>query len=151
MIGLSKLLKEHGAAINADLMTRGFTRADIGVRLSWADFKDFFQHLPPTGASAYYRAIKPRSWWVTPEYVATKELTYAVELGNWQRGGGKKGSQPKPPVIPTDAEVQSISAEEMRDRRLAQKSHLAKARAARGRRKSVKRIDPGKAVTKDGA
>lgn len=147
MIGLSKLLKEHGAALNADLMLRGFTRGDIGVRLSWGDFKDFVQHLPPTGDSAYYRALKPRSWWVTPEYVATKENTYAVELGNWQRGGGQKGGKPKPPEIPTDSDVQSISAEEMRERRQAQRAHLAKARASRGRRKSVKRIDPGKAVT----
>lgn len=147
MIGLSKLLKEHGAALNADLMAKGFTRADIGVRLSWSDFKDFVQHLPPTGVSAYYRAIKPRSWWVTPEYVALKENTYAVELGNWQRGGGQKGGKPKPPQIPTDSDVQSISAEEMRDRRRAQSAQLAKARASRQRRKSVKRIDPGKAVT----
>lgn len=148
MIGLSKLLKEHGAALNADLMTRGFTRADIGVRLSWSDFKDFVQHLPPTGDSAYFRAIRPRSWWVTPEYVALKENTFAVELGNWQRGGGQKGGKPRPPEIPSDTDVQSISAEEMRDRRSAQKSHLARARAARARRKSVERIDPGKEVSR---
>lgn len=148
MIGLSKLLKEHGAALNADLMDKGFTRSDIGFRLSWADFKDFVQHLSPTGLSAYYRELKPRSWWVTPEYVAIRENTYAVELGNWQRGGGKKGgAQPKPPKIPTDHDVQNISAEEVQDRRKAQSAQLAKARAARGRRKSVKRIDPGKAVT----
>ena len=130
-------------------MDKGFTRSDIGVRLSWSDFKDFVENLSPTGKSAYFRAIKPRSWWVTPEYVAIKHLTYAVELGNWQRAGGKKaGAQPKPPKFPTDADVRSISSEEMQDRRLAQRAHLAKARAARARRKTVKRIDPGKEVSR---
>lgn len=146
MRGLSKLLKERGAALNKDLMADGYLRSDIGGRLSWSDFKDFLENLPPTGESAYWRAIKPRSWWVTPEYVAIKHNTYAVELGNWQRAGGKKaGAQPKPPKFPEDKD-QQITSEDFQERRQAQREHLAKARAARGRRKSVERINPGQEV-----
>lgn len=127
-------------------MAGGFTRSDIGSRLSWGDFKDFLENLPPNGESAYFRAIKPRSWWVTPEYVAMKHNTYAVELGNWQRAGGKKaGAQPKPPKFPEDSQ-QQISAEDFHERRTAQREHLARARASGRRRKTVQHINPGQEV-----
>ncbi len=127
-------------------MDRGFRRSDIGRGLSWWELKSFVECLPPNGSSAYYRSLKPRSWWVTPEYVALKENTFAVELGNWQRSGGKAGDKPKPPKFPQDGDT-AYSREDVAEKRKAQSSHLAAARAARGRRrKTLKRINPGMEV-----
>lgn len=134
MKGLSALLKKHGAAINSDLMRFGWRRADLGRRLSWRDMLDFVEGLKPDGDSTYVRSIRPRSWWVTPEYVAIRQLSYAVELGNWQRAGGRKaGSPPKAPVFPTDSAMTQLSPEEVADKRAHQREHLA----ARRKRKAV--------------
>ena len=129
-------------------MERGWRRSDIGRGLSWWEFKAFVENLPPTGQSAYFRSLKPRSWWVTPEYVALKQNTFAVELGNWQRSGGKAGDKPKPPKFPEDRDM-NVSREEIAEKRKAQSKHLAAARAARGRRrKTAKRINPGMEVSR---
>lgn len=81
-----------------------------------------------------WRARKPNSWWVTPEYVAAKELQYVLELANWQRAGGKKaGAAPKPPKLPEDKEPKVKSAEELAVNRRRQSEHLKRRRAERNR------------------
>jgi hypothetical protein len=114
---LAAELKAHGGAINHDLIQAGWTRHDIGVRLGWGDLRDFLQWLPPTGDSAWYRARKPNTWWVTPELQMMAGLLYASEGANWQRGGGK-GSQPKPFKFPVEPKVGDIdSAQKLIDRK----------------------------------
>ena len=98
---LANELKTHGGAINYDLMRAGWTRADVGSRLSWGDLRDFIQWLPPTGESALHRSRRPRSWWVTPELQLLSGVLYSIDGGNWQRGGGK-GPQPKPTKFPEE-------------------------------------------------
>lgn len=45
--------------------------------------------LPPTGESALYRAMNPRSWWWTQEFDFLALQTYAALGANWQRAGGE--------------------------------------------------------------
>lgn len=109
-------LRAHGEAINFDLMARGWTRRDIGVRLTWTEFYHFLRWLPPTGESAYHRAKKPNSWWVTPELQLLAGVLYAVEAANWQRGGCQ-GNGPKPVKFPTDQEVSLKDVDDLNARR----------------------------------
>ncbi|GEM_PF-2549822 len=114
---LADELKAHGGAISYDLIRAGWTRSDIGVSLSWADLKDFLQWLPPSGDSAWYRARKPQTWWVTPEMQLMAGLLFAVEGGNWQRGGGQ-GPQPKPVKFPEEMKLGGIdSAKDLAERK----------------------------------
>lgn len=127
---LAAELKAHGGAINYDLITKanGLTRADIGRRLSWADFRDFLTWQPPTAESAWYRARKPNSWWVTPQLQILAGILYAAEGANWQRGGGS-GNQPKPINFPEDKPDPKIrSAHELSERR----QRLRQRRESRG-------------------
>lgn len=117
--GIRSLLSElrvHGEAINFDLMARGWTRFDIGRRLTWTDFYHFLRWQPPSGESAYYRSRKPNSWWVSPELQILAGVLYAVEAANWQRGGCQ-GNGPKPIKFPTDKEVSIKDADELNERR----------------------------------
>lgn len=117
--GIRSLLDElraHGEAINFDLMARGWTRWDIGRRLTWTDLYHFIRWMPPSGDSAYYRSRKPNSWWVTPELQMLGGILYAVEAANWQRGGCQ-GTAPKPVKFPVDRDVSIKDAEELNERR----------------------------------
>lgn len=108
-------LREHGEAINHDLISRGWTRADIGGRLTWRDLHQFLKWMPPVPESAYYRSRKPRSWWVTPQVQVLAGILYAVEGANWQRGGGQ-GKPPKPMKLPEDKDV-SMDADDLQARK----------------------------------
>ena len=110
-------LRTHGEAINFDLISRGWTRRDIGRQLTWTDLYHFLRWMPPTADSAYYRSQKPNSWWVTPEMQVLSGVLYAVEAANWQRGGCQ-GNAPKPIKFPQEAKEVSIrDAEELNERR----------------------------------
>lgn len=108
-------LREHGEAIEFDLISRGFTRRDIGSRLTWRELVAFLRWMPPTAESAYYRSKKPNSWWVTPELQLLAGVLYAVEGANWQRGGCQ-GKAPKPVKFPEDKESR-LSVEDVEARR----------------------------------
>lgn len=109
-------LREHGEAINYDLMSRGWTRADIGRKLTWRDLHHFLKWMPPDGSSAYYRSRKPRSWWVTPEMQLLAGVVYALEGANWQRGGCQ-GTAPKPIKFPDDKEPGLKDLDELKARK----------------------------------
>ncbi len=126
---LSLLLKEHGGAINSDLLDRGWRRRDIGHHLSWGDFKDFIEGLPPTGDSALYRARNPQSWWVTPDIRFLAMAIHVLQLANWQRGGGKKaGAAPQPLKLPEDRRLEAKTVDELKSKRQAMAEHLRRAR-----------------------
>ena len=84
--------------------------------MSWSDLRDFLAWLPPTGESAWYRARRPRSWWVTPELEVLAGVLHATQSGNWQRGGGK-GSQPQPISFPKERRQTRITPDELARRR----------------------------------
>ena len=112
-------LRDRGEAINFDLISRGWTRADIGRRLRWSDFKDFLGWLPAD--SAWYRSQRPQSWWVTPQLQFMAAMLYALEGANWQRGGCK-GTAPKPYKFPQDHKVAFKDASELAEKRKSQKA-----------------------------
>ena len=111
-------LKKHGEAITYDLMSRGWTRGDIGRRITWTELYHFLRWMPPVAESAYFRSRKPNSWWVTPELQLLAGILYAAEGANWQRGGCQ-GNQPKPVNFPTDKEETVFDAEDLKSRREA--------------------------------
>ena len=114
---LAAELKTHGGAINYDLIRAGWTRSDVGVRLSWADLRDFIQWLPPTGESAWFRSRKPNTWWVSPEIQMLSGILFALDGANWQRGGGQ-GAKPKPTKFPEEPKIGSIgSAKDLAERK----------------------------------
>lgn len=108
-------------------MSRGWTRSDIGRRISWREFHHFLKWMPPTGDSAYYRAKKPNSWWVTPELQLLAGILYAAEGANWQRSGCK-GTGPKPVKFPEDRDIPIKDVAELK----ARKEQLRKRRESRG-------------------
>lgn len=140
MKSLLLLLKEHGGAINSDLMASGWRRRDIGRRLSWGDLRDFVEGLPPTGESALYRARYPQSWWVTPEVRFLAMVIHVLHLANWQRGGGKKSGSPtpKPIELPVDRPLAVKTAEELKLKRREQAAQLRRRRERSDGRKRTK-------------
>lgn len=93
ILGLHRLLDEHGEAIRYDLLALGRDLDELGDSLSWVDLRAVVRHSPRTAALA--RAVHGEGvdWDAGVHLLAT-----AVDLlasGNWQRGGGK-GVRPKP-------------------------------------------------------
>jgi len=89
--------------------------------------------LPPTEASAYFRARHPNSWWWTPDTDFLAAILCAVQGGNWQRGGGK-GAQPAPVKRPSDKPLPVTSGAELTARRAAMDAELARRAAAKKQR-----------------
>lgn len=113
-------LDDYGGAITADLLARGWTRSDLGRRISWPEFIEFLQWLPPVPETALFRAKKPKSWWVTPTHQLLAGVLYAVEGANWQRSGGK-GQAPKPVDFPEDRKQSNLDAAGLAAKREAMK------------------------------
>lgn len=86
-------------------------------------------HLPPSGDSALYRALYPKSWWWTPVFDFLAAILNALQWGNWQRGGGK-GDKPKPIKRPKDSAVKPPkSAAEIEAKRQKVKQAIRQRRA----------------------
>ncbi|QLF84238.1 tail assembly chaperone [Mycobacterium phage Soul22] len=133
IVGLSDLLDgEHGGAIRADLLARGWTIRDIGTRLSWADVRDLITWLPPNGDSSYYRSLHPRSWWWTPLFDFLAMILVTLQGANWQRGGGK-GTRPKIQKRPSDKPPAVRSVAELDEKKRAQAEHIRRRRAQKQR------------------
>jgi hypothetical protein len=122
---------EHGGALLYDLNSRGWTRRDLGRRLSWPEFANFVTWLPQTEASAYFRARHPGSWWWTPEHDFLALILQATQGANWQRAGGK-GNPPKRIEKPDDRPPRVGTSGELADRRTAYNNELARRRRKRG-------------------
>ena len=109
-------LHEHGEAITHDLMAHGWTRSDIGCRVTWREFHHWLKWMAPVPESAYYRSRKPNSWWVTPELQVLAGILYAAEGANWQRGGGQ-GNAPKPVKFPEDKALGVKDGDDLQSRK----------------------------------
>lgn len=95
IIGLVRLLEEHGEAIEYELLTVGKHIDDLGTRrLSWRDLKVVATQAPPKGA--LHRALDPEGWaWSSDTYL----IAGLIDLGavaNWQRAGDKHRARPTP-------------------------------------------------------
>lgn len=100
---LARLVREHGPAIDYDLMTlTRFTIADLGGALSWGALRHFLLYLPRTSATS--RELRPTS---DEEMWANGNATAAIladiydaisQLNNnvVARGTGRAARQAKP-------------------------------------------------------
>jgi hypothetical protein len=94
ILSLLELIDEHGEALQYDLIERQLRLQDLGLpHFTWFDLKVLVRFLPPS--SALYRELQPEAeaWGLTEQLLAS--ATDALNLANWQRGGGK-GARPKP-------------------------------------------------------
>lgn len=98
ILGLVRLLDEHGEAVEYDLITLGLRLEWLGSPvLSWRDLVVIIRESPRT--SALSRSIHGEAAaWGPLEHLAAAQLD-ALNGGNWQRGGGK-GPKPKPTKRP---------------------------------------------------
>lgn len=104
MLGLLALLDEYADPIAFDLIRLGLRLRDLGTdRLTWDDLLVIAQQGDRT--SALFRAMHPDEHsWGLPELLLA-EVTDALNVANWQRGGGKKADYPKP--LPRPGVVES--------------------------------------------
>lgn len=94
ILGLCRLLREHGEAVEYDLLVLGLRRVDLGTRrLSWRDLWVIVRQSPRTSALA--RAIHGVAVTWSQDTYLLADLFDAIQAGNWQRGRGK-GGRPKP-------------------------------------------------------
>ncbi|WP_306365438.1 hypothetical protein [Nocardia sp. CC227C] len=134
IFGLRQVLDNgpHSGAIHTDLLERlGLHAENIGEWISWIQFRDWLENLPPAGESAYFRARYPYDWWYDmPTRLQSWQL-FAMQGANWQRGGGK-GKKPTifEPAYPKPQRVKPqnvIPIEQIKDQ-LAERRARAQSR-----------------------
>jgi hypothetical protein len=108
ILGLQRLLREHGEAIEADL------HSEYGIRLSQAlngeeggpsqgrytarELLNRIHQLP--SSSRLMRKLRgPMADWDL-NALLLRQVHFQLLGANWQRGGGKSGSKPKPIELP---------------------------------------------------
>ena len=109
ILSVCRELRDHGEAIEYDLITLGLRLDDLGTeRLSWRDLLVFLRQAPRT--SAYTRAREPErsAWGVTDYLLAT--IADALAVANWQRGSqGRRAPGPRPkPITRPGAEEKQV-------------------------------------------
>lgn len=97
ILSLRRLLEDPEAAeaLQADLLARGLTLADLGTwKLSWWDLKCVIRWLPAD--AAYRRFLHPDDWqWTLPEHLLAG-IYDTLQGANWQRAGNKHAKRPEP-------------------------------------------------------
>lgn len=88
-------LDEYAEPIAYDLIRLGLRLRDVGSPdFSWADLYVVIRQSPRD--SALFRAMNPDDHeWDLPSLLLA-EIADGVNVGNWQRGGGKRRDYPKP-------------------------------------------------------
>lgn len=97
ILSLRRLLSDPEAAeaIQADLLARGLTLADLGTwKLSYWDLRCVIRWLPAD--AAYRRFLHPDEWqWTLPEHILAG-IYDTLQGANWQRAGNKHAKRPDP-------------------------------------------------------
>lgn len=93
ILGLCRLLTEHGEAVEYDLLALGYRLDWLGTRrLSWRDLWVIVRMAPRSSALA--RSIHgARAVWTQETYLLA-DIFDVLAAANWQRAG--KGPKPKP-------------------------------------------------------
>lgn len=109
-LSLARLIREHGEAIEFDLIRMGLRLRDVGSSgFNWRDLYIVVKHLDRETET--YRELHPdddTSWTVSDYLLAVIADTTHMRL--WQAGGGK-GKKPKP--IPRPGEVKHRRGDSM--------------------------------------
>jgi hypothetical protein len=97
ILGLVAFIREHSAALEADLIDRGFSLVhDLGTpRLSWRLLGVLIRHSKP--GSALHRVMDPDGWaWDINSYLLANVID-AENMAIWQRANaGAKTLKPQP-------------------------------------------------------
>ena len=115
---LRELIDSHKEAVEYDLLTHGKSLDDLGTELlSWRDLLVIVNQQPP--GSAIDRAMHPdNAGWGMSEMLLAAAVD-ALNVANWQRGGGHQRDYPKPiprpGVKPNEARIggEAVPMDEM--------------------------------------
>jgi hypothetical protein len=105
IFGLRRLLREHGEAVEYDLIERGLRLWQLGTaELSWRDLWVLVRNVPQS--SALGKARDPEGWmWDLPAFLMAGQFD-ALQGANWQRAGDPKAKRPdplpRPGVVPAE-------------------------------------------------
>jgi hypothetical protein len=124
IVGLVRLLNEHGEAIEYELLTIGRNLEHLGTRhLSWRDLKVVVNQAPPGGA--LHRSLDPKGWaWGADTYMLAG-LVDLTAAANWQRAGDKHKKRPDPLPRPNEKKpkkkslTQQVLEQRQKDREAA--------------------------------
>lgn len=97
--GLAAFLRNHGRAVEADLLRfYGVRLTDLTTgRLTWRLLSVLLNGLPRESATAREVAGPDLDWGLTEQLLAF--IGDGIQISNWQRSGGK-GKRPKPTPRP---------------------------------------------------
>lgn len=95
IFGLCRLLREHGEAVEYDLIALGLRLEWLGTdALSWRDLLVIVKQSPR--GSALSRAVNGEDdFWGLPEHLLAG-IFDLLASANWQRGGDEKAKRPDP-------------------------------------------------------
>ena len=110
ILGLYRLLEEHGEAVEYDLLTNHYRLDDLGTpALSWRDLWVLVRRWQKDPHTALCEALHGVRWDVTAQLLAVVADTLAA--GNWQRAGKKTAPKPKPIERPwTKTKTQALGS-----------------------------------------
>lgn len=98
ILGLRVDLLVHSGrreAIHYDLFRAGRSLDDLGSEaLTWLDLKVFATFVQQDHSSALGRELHGPTWSIEAQLLA--EVTDALNMANWQRGGKRSAPRPKP-------------------------------------------------------
>ena len=96
IIGLLAIVMAHYVAVEGELICRGLRIRDLGSeRFTWSDLRAIIYTANPGSQLA---AVLGAPWGVV-EYMMANVVDL-LSAGNWQRGGDKNASRPRPIARP---------------------------------------------------
>jgi len=95
ILGLTRLICEHGEALEYDLIRHGLRLRQLGTpEFDWRDLLVIVKHLGPESATVRDALPEKAGWGLTEQLLAA--LVDAIQIGNWQRQGKAHAPRPKP-------------------------------------------------------
>ena len=108
--GLSRLLKEHGEAVEYDLIRLGLRLSWLGTRrLTWRDLYVIVRQCPPDSALHRSAAGPDHIWDLHGHLLAG--IFDVLSVANWQRGGDEHAK--KPERLPRPGITKQVEGETM--------------------------------------
>lgn len=94
ILGLSRLLKEHGEAVEYELIRLGLRLSWLGSEaLTWRDLYVIVKQ-SPTDSAIHRSFAGPDHVWGLQEHLLAAVFD-VLAVANWQRGGDENGKKPE--------------------------------------------------------